>query len=154
MTETIAVDAVDWLAGIAPGSPLSALRDRRPEARHHTEGSYRVLLDPVDPGGVSVAERAAIARRVAELNADTALAAHYAERLAGTGKAPSARLTAILRHVELLTLEPRGATPADLDLLRAVGLAERDIVTVSQLVAFVNHQVRLLAGLRLLGATA
>lgn len=158
------VDTVDRLAGIAPDSPLAGLRDRRPEARRHTEGAYHALLRPAEAGGVSGAERAAVARRVAELNADAALTAHYAALLdtagedkAGenrAGEAPSARLAAILRHVDRLTLEPRAATPADLAALRAAGLTERDIVTVSQLVAFVNHQVRLLAGLRLLSAAA
>lgn len=147
-------DVVDRLAGIAPDSPLAALRARRPDARHHTQASHRVLLDPSVPGGLTLGERAAVARRVAELNADLALTAHYAALLADSGEAPSPRLAVLLRHVDRLTLEPRAATPADLDALRAAGLGEREIVTLSQLVAFTNHQVRLLAGLRLLGAAA
>ncbi len=169
MAEGHDTDIVDLLTGPPPGSPLPssslpesapvdlalvALRNRRPEAKRHTEGAYRALIDPAIPGGVTLGERAAVARRVAELNADAALTAHYAALAAESGEAPSPRLTVILRHADRLTLEPRAATPADLDQLRAAGLGEREIVTVSQLVAFVSHQVRLLAGLRLLGATA
>jgi uncharacterized protein YciW len=154
MTATLESDIIDTVAGLDPESLLALLRRRRPEALRHTEGSYQSLLHPADTGGVSTAERAAIARRVAELNLDAALGAHYASVEAATEEAEPGRLGVILKHVDLLTREPSAATPADLDALRAAGLTDRDIVTVSQLVAFINHQVRLLAGLRLLGAAS
>ncbi len=53
---------------------------------------------------------------------------------------------------DLLTLRPREAAPAHLQALRAQGLSERNIVSLSQLIAYVNFQVRLLAGLQLLQA--
>ena len=60
------------------------------------------------------------------------------------------RLAAILRHTDLLTTDPGGASRPAIDELRAHGLAARDIVTISQLIAFLSFQVRVLAGLRLL----
>jgi uncharacterized protein YciW len=155
MTATLESDIIDTVAGLDPDSLLAVLRRRRPEALRHTEGSYQALLHPADTGGVTAAERAAIARRVAELNLDTALGAHYASVGAeAAGEAEPGRLGVILNHVDLLTREPKAATPADLDALRTAGLTDRDIVMVSQLVAFINHQVRLLAGFRLLGAAS
>jgi uncharacterized protein YciW len=64
------------------------------------------------------------------------------------------RLAAIVRHVDLLTLTPEAARAGDIGLLRAAGLTDRDVVTLCGLVAFVNYQVRVAAGLRLLAGRA
>ena len=55
------VDVIDELVGIAPGSALDAIRARRPEARTHAQASYRALFAPESAGGVSAAERFAVA---------------------------------------------------------------------------------------------
>ncbi|MCC7275726.1 MAG: CMD domain protein [Alphaproteobacteria bacterium] len=158
-------DVVDMIVGIAPGSPLDALRAQRPEARQLTQGSYDELVVPGRAGGVALDERAAVALRIAVLNEDAALAAHYRTLLAthpggaalaakveagpeAAGLAP--RLAAILRHVDRVSMAPRTAGAAHLAALKDVGLSDKDIVSLSQLVAFVSHQVRLIAGLRLL----
>jgi uncharacterized protein YciW len=60
------------------------------------------------------------------------------------------RLAAILRHVELVTAAPGSATQADIDALRNAGLTPRDIVAITQIVALVSYQVRVVAGLRAL----
>ena len=39
-------DVIDALVGIAPGSPLDAIRARRPEARTHAQASYAALFAP------------------------------------------------------------------------------------------------------------
>jgi uncharacterized protein YciW len=117
-----------------------------------------VLITPSDPGGVSLIERAAAALRVASIERDAALVAHYRKRLLEIGADGAAieamdvspRLRAILRHVSLITTAPGSATRSDLEALRHVGLAERDIVVVAQIVAFVTYQVRVVAGLRAL----
>ncbi len=163
------MDVIRAVAGIAPGSALAALRRERSDAMHHTEGSYAALLDPAEPAGVSRAERHLIALRVAILNDDAPLAGHFRERLRLTetsgatiaaverfpdGAALPQRLTTIMRHVDLVTREPRTATPTHVAELQAAGVTPRDIVTIAQLIAFVSYQVRLLAGLRLLGGAA
>ena len=159
-------DILDQLVGIQPGSPLAEVRVRRPDVARYTQGSYATLLAPADPAGVSVVERLLIALRVAVLTASTPLAAHYRQRLAElgtpaakleavehfpTGGALSAREAALLHHTDLLTNEPRAATQAALAELQARGLSARDIVTIAQLIAFLSYQVRVLAGLQLLG---
>lgn len=60
------------------------------------------------------------------------------------------RLRAILAHTDLLVLRPAAAAPADLDALAEAGLDAAAIITVSQLIAYVSFQVRLLAGLALI----
>jgi len=156
-------DLLEDILGIAPGSPLAVLRRRRPEALRHSQGAYEELLRPADPGGVSHPERAALALRVALREGEAALAARYralleragaraeieaAEDLFGTRAAAGECLAALLRHADLVALRPGECGQADIDRLAALGLSPRDIVAVTQLVAFVPYQVRLLAGLR------
>jgi CMD domain protein len=148
-------DIVDAAAGLAPDSPVALLRRQREVFVRHTQGSHDVLIAPADPGGVSLIERAATALRVASIERDAALIAHYRARLREAGGDPDAteappRLAAILRHVELITTNPGTATRADLGALGNAGLAPRDIVTVTQIVAFVSYHVRVVAGLRAL----
>jgi uncharacterized protein YciW len=156
MTQQDAPDLIDRIAGLAPNSALAKLRRERPDVVRHSEGAYAALIEPRDPGGLSRAERLAIAARIASLNEDAALAGHYREKLAALGGRVSedARWTAILRHVDRVTREPRTATQAHLAELTANGLTPHDIVAVSQLIAFVNYQVRVVAGLRLLKGAA
>ena len=61
------------------------------------------------------------------------------------------RWRAILRHVDRLTAEPDSARREHIDGLLASGLSPRAVIALSQLVAYVNFQARLLAGLRILG---
>jgi uncharacterized protein YciW len=63
-------------------------------------------------------------------------------------------MAAMLRHVDLVTCSPKDATRADIVALQRAGVADADIVRLSQLIAFVNYQVRVVAGLRLMGAAS
>jgi len=47
-------------------------------------------------------------------------------------------------------MAPDSATQADLDRLLAAGMTPRAVVSLSQLIAYVNFQSRVLAGLRML----
>jgi len=144
-------DLLDTIIGIATGSALSQLRAQRPEIVRHTQGSHDVLLSPADPGGLTLAERALIAARVAELSGHAGLAGHYRSLLAEHGDPPRGeRLDTILRHVSRVTAAPGTAACGHIDTLRAVGLDARDIVALTQIVAFVSYQVRAAAGLALL----
>ncbi|HEV2565048.1 MAG TPA: CMD domain protein [Microvirga sp.] len=65
------------------------------------------------------------------------------------------RLAAALEHAHLLVFHPRDANPAALQKLLDAGWSTTDIVTLSQLVAFLLFQIRVVAGLRALaGASA
>ena len=60
------------------------------------------------------------------------------------------RLAAALEHAHLLVFHPRDASPAALQRLLDAGWSTTDIVTLSQLVAFLSFQIRVVAGLRVL----
>ncbi len=156
-------DVLDTLAGLAHGSPLAELRRQRPYVVKHLQGSDDVIFSPQDDGGLTRAERAAAALRIATLLRDEALGAHYRARLAaadpsGTlaktveGKATMTepRWDAVLAHVDLVTRGPASAERRDIDNLLAAGLSSHAVVSLSQLVAYVNFQSRVLAGLRML----
>lgn len=64
------------------------------------------------------------------------------------------RLVAALRHAHLLVLHPRDASSAALQKLLDAGWSTTDIVTLSQLVAFLSFQIRVVAGLRVLAAAS
>lgn len=65
-----------------------------------------------------------------------------------------ARLVAALEHAHLLVFRPRDAASADMKALLGAGWANTGIVTLSQLVAFLSFQVRVVSGLRTLAAAS
>ena len=190
-------DVIDALVGITPGSPLDAIRARRPEARAHAQATYRALFEPEAPGNISAQERFAVGSFVAGLHGATAIAASYAARLAESGAVPALkdavdvaiaeartngpygrypagplsredtaglsyrvgaairrelgpRLAAAFEHVHMLVFHPRDAAPAALQALLGAGWSTTDIVTLSQIVAFLSFQIRVVTGLRTL----
>jgi CMD domain protein len=159
-------DVINHFAGIAPGSPLAQLREQRPETLRHAQGSFRVLLEPADPGGVSRLEREAIALRVATLERFPDVADFHRDRLRELGAGEDlisavemfpdggeqpARLAAILGHTDMLTTSSRSGSLEAIAALREAGLSARDIVTISQLIAFMSYEVRMIALLRAMG---
>jgi CMD domain protein len=76
-------------------------------------------------------------------------------RVAGeTRPALGARLAAAFDHMHLLVYHPRDAAPPALQALLDAGWSTTDIVTLSQIAAFLSFQIRVVAGLRVLGAAA
>jgi CMD domain protein len=63
------------------------------------------------------------------------------------------RLSAALGHTHFLVFRPRDASPEALQALLDAGWSTTDIVTLSQLVAFLSFQIRVVAGLRVLAAS-
>jgi CMD domain protein len=61
-----------------------------------------------------------------------------------------ARLAAAFDHAHFLVFHPRDAEPARLQALLDAGWSTTDIVTLSQIIAFLSFQIRVAAGLRIL----
>lgn len=153
-------------AGVAAGSPAAAVLDQRERVLELSENTHDALLSPTDPGGLSLALRAALATRVATINADEVLTAHYralldaaapAEGIAALADPMHASTTeddrwlaAIVSHADLLTTAPQNSNKATIKALGAAGVADSDIVRLTQLVGFVVYQARFAAGLRLI----
>lgn len=156
-------DLAEDLLGIAPGTPLAALRQRRAAIRQHAEGAWRELVLPEAPGALRPEERAALALRVALIEGFAPLAAHYRAILARVGSPGECvaaeqfpagtggdRFTLLLHYADLVAAEPERCSQEDIDELAAHGLDAQAIVAATQLIAFVPYQTRLLAGLRAL----
>ena len=135
-------DLLDDLLGFR----IAALRAARPDFVRYTQGSYDIMVAPSHPEGLTASERVQIACTAATLSGHTALTEHYRALPAE----PGPRDAAILRHAALLTTSPGKATRGDIEALAKAGLSPMEIVTLSQIVAFVAYQVRVAAGLALL----
>lgn len=151
---------IETIAEVGAHPSLAPIVAGRAELMRASQANCDAVLAPREPGGVSHKLRLALACRIARLNGDARLAAHYQADLGGALADPGApppadpREAAMLRHVDLVTRVPREATRRDIDALREAGIAEADIVRLSQVIAFVNYQLRVIAGLRLLEAEA
>ena len=153
---------IETFAGVLPGSTLGEAMTKRAEILRLSEAAHDAVLLPRDPGGLSHALRAALAARMCRHVGHDDLAGHYDAYLAHSGdldvaplarpdgKAGEPRLDAIARHADLLTVAPREATRQDIERLRAAGVSEPDIVRLAELAAFVNYQLRVIAGLKVL----
>jgi CMD domain protein len=62
------------------------------------------------------------------------------------------RLTAAFEHTHMLVFHPRDSAPAYLQALIDAGWSTTGIVVISQLVAFLSYQIRVVVGLRALKA--
>lgn len=194
----LTTDVVDELAGLAPGSPVDALRHRRPVTRDQLQASFDALFAPIDDSAFPLAERALVAAFATRSTADDPTAGFYADRARAVDAERAAivraeasaaatagpfgtyteaglrrestdgrryepsltardllgeRLSAALAHTHLLTSRPREADGAALDRLLEAGWSIDGIVTLSQLVAFLAFEQRVVAGLRVLATT-
>ncbi|WP_419343688.1 CMD domain protein [Achromobacter sp. PD1] len=154
-------DLVDRLIGLAPGAKTYEVRHFREKVAAATQGSYDALFDPALPG-LSLAERLLVALYATRITPSPLLAAHYRARLADAGATPAdiavaesgrpadaatPRLAAILEFTRKLIEKPVEGDEAALKTLPAAGVSTPAVVTLSQLVAFLSYQVRLVAGL-------
>jgi len=73
---------------------------------------------------------------------------------AETRPALGSRLAAAFDHMHLLVFHPRDAAPAGLQALLDAGWSTTDIVTLSQIAAFLSFQIRVVTGLRVLAGPA
>ena len=153
--ETVVANA----SGISASSPLASVLSMRNDIFELTENAYEATLRPNQPGGLSHAERAGLACRIARRNNEVILGQHY-ETLFGIGSKELAatdfdggddiRNKAIIRHPDLVTVSPKDAKEDDISALKSAGLDDADIVRLSELIAFIAYQIRVVTGLRLM----
>ena len=69
---------------------------------------------------------------------------------AATRRTLGPRLAVAFEHVHMLVFHPRDSAPAAMQALLDAGWSTTDIVTLSQIVAFLSFQIRVVIGLRTL----
>ena len=153
---------IETAAAVPATSRLGEALKARAEILRLSEAAHDAVIVPREPGGLGHGLRAALAARMCRHLRDNTLATHYDSYLAHSsdpdiaalahpgGSSGDARHDAMAVHADLLTLAPRRATRQDIDTLKAAGIDEADIVRLSELAAFVNYQLRVVAGLKLL----
>lgn len=156
------IDAIDKAAGLSPDDALFSARRFRAEFVDGAEACRRSVLTPEDDKGLAAPLRLALARRIAGLNNDSPLIAEYDALLAeqqpddsllalaaGENTLPEP-LATLARHSDLITRTPDRADADVIRRLEEAGLNNPQIVALSELIAFVNFQTRIAAGLRLM----
>ncbi|MEZ4563296.1 MAG: peroxidase-related enzyme [Thermomicrobiales bacterium] len=151
-------DLIDQLAGLAPDSPVAALRREKPDLVAFAQGSDQSLLEPAGSVGLSLLERHVVAYRVGLLTGFPTVEKRHRRRLLDFGRTDLAshierypdvrlepRLAAIIRHTDLVTLRPGAAGPEDIAALHAAGLTPAAVVTLGQLLGYLGYQVRAIA---------
>ena len=157
----------DWFSSVLEHDSdpdRRALLERRPVIAEHLQANFAALFEPVDPSDLSLIERysAAIAASRAS-GAETLVDAYYArlelvwgqpipavKRQKTAAEISDPRLKAIAEFSQKVAADPVDVGTADYEVLRAAGISESALVTLTLLIGFVSYQVRALAGLELL----
>jgi len=157
-------DLIAAIVGIEQGTRLAEVVAGRADIMALTQQTHDGALTPRVPGGISHAERAALAWRIAKINDQKAFEDHFEAMLEMAGAPDDAarladiwfdggsdpRSRALIRHVDLVAHSPKEATRGDIELLQKAGIADDDIVRLAELVAFVSYQIRVAVGLQLM----
>jgi CMD domain protein len=168
---TTTTDVVNAILGVDENSPIVALRNQKPTLVTELQNYYDALFlpEPESAAAFPLADRFVVAVRVASFTGSSAVADWYAN-LATSASVDAetisraretsvewngdSSLDAAIRHTDLLTTRPSESSPASLQALKDAGFSPAGIVSLSQTVAFVSYQLRLIAGLRALGGLA
>lgn len=170
-TQSPPTDALSAILGIDGGSTIARLRQQKPNQIDELQAYYEAIFQPdaASVAALPLARRAAVAARVASHTGSRVVADWYAAiarregvdaatldrvRDATTPWTDDSPLGAAIRHADLLTTHPVDAQQSDLRALELAGYSPAAIVSLSQVIAFVSYQLRLVALLRALGAEA
>jgi len=138
---------------------VAGLHAQAPEAGFYRDGLAKVAQDP----SLADAIGAEVARGQAEgptghfpagpLSVEDREGTAY--RIPDDSRAKLGnRLAAALEHAHMLVIRPRDASADALQALLSAGWSATGIVTLSQLVAFLTFQLRVIHGLRVMAKTA
>lgn len=145
-------------AGVAAGTSAADAVAGRSKIFEMTQAAEDAVLRPKDAGAWPHTLRAALAARIAALNEEHDLAAHFAADAgadatladpAQGGAGPV--MAAVVAFMDRVAADTRHVTADDVKDLQAAGVADADIVRLAELNAFLAYQIRVIAGLRLMG---
>lgn len=146
-------------SGVDRGSPVADALEHRAGIMMMTQIAENAVLNPADPGVWGRPLREAFAARIARLNGADALAEHYAGSIDtqkySTIADPEAdeNIDPSVKFLDAVATRPRDITAEDIKLLQDADISDADIVRLTELVAFVSYQIRLVMGLSLLSET-
>jgi CMD domain protein len=162
-------DVVNSILGIDEDSPIAILRNQKPTLIAEVQDYYLSLFEPSVSSNAAfpVTDRYLVAVRVASHTGSVDVANWYAQLASSAGvsddtigqvrnvavpDSSATPLGAAIRHADLLTTRTSSARKSDLEALKEAGFSPAGIVSLSQTIAFVSYQLRLIAGLRAFGS--
>ncbi|MEM1130290.1 MAG: hypothetical protein AAGH83_07180 [Pseudomonadota bacterium] len=146
-------------AGVSPTDPPVDAATLRANVFEMTQAAEEAVLAPSDCGSWPPDLRAALAARIARLNAAEQVAARYAARMVGPDYETIADpgidgaaqgLEAVIAFMDKVATQTRDVNADDIGGLQRAGVSDADIVRLCELNAFLAYQLRLIAGLQLL----
>ena len=173
-SDASAIDTLDRLAGLIPGEPRHVMRHNREKIARHTELSDQALFDPRITD-ITLGERTFAAWYAARLVGIAEVEQDYWQRLqkienddgvharqaaqavsSASSSQPSSvimspRFAQVAEHTLLLSEQPVLARSTHLATLREKGFTTHAIVVLSQLLAYVSYQARVVAMLKAMG---
>ncbi len=164
-------DVINAILDVSDTGKIAHLRAQKPNLAEELQDYYRALFEPdaASAEAFPLVDRYLIAIRVASHTRSEAVAGWYARRAIEAGATDDAlsrvrdvatpwtdrtRLGAAVRRADLVTTRPAATEAAHIQELKEAGFTPAGILSLSQVIAFVSYQVRLIAGLRALGEAA
>ncbi|KZM49079.1 hypothetical protein [Labrenzia sp. OB1] len=152
-----AKDAINTALGVSSGDAMYQLRARRPVFVSGAEACRAAVLHPEDDLDLSPDLRHAVAHRAAAFGANAAFLAGYPapdapefQDLAEGGLPSDPGLAALARHTDMIAATPAKASEAHLQDLLSAGFSVSQIIALSELLAQVCFEMRVVHGLSLL----
>ena len=146
-------------SGVAADGPAASVALHRRAVLEMTQAAEDAVLAPERPGAWSASMRAAFAVRIAMLNGNAELAERYRPRIEDQDAVPlslpendgaAQGLAEVVAFMDKVAAKTRDVTAADVEGLKAAGVADGDIVRLAELNAFLAYQIRVVAGLTLM----
>lgn len=168
VSDTRTTDVVNSILNVDETSPIAQLRNQKRTLVDELQDYYLSIFEP-EPSSAAdfpLLDRYLVAVRVASHTKSDAVVTWYANLASEAGASDETVMTlrdtsssstdatalgAAIRHADLLTTRPADAQRRDLQALKDAGFSPAGIVSLSQTIAFVSYQLRLIAGLRALG---
>ncbi len=143
--------------GIGDAGPAAEMVALRSNIFEMTAKAERAVLRPKETGRWSHPLRAALAARIANLNGVGDLAVRYAAEagdfvgLANPASDGTAEgLGPVLAFMDKVAVNTRNVVAPGVSTLQDAGIADADIVRLSELNAFLAYQISVVTGLRLM----
>lgn len=150
-------DTILALAGLGKTGATAEAVAGRSNIFQMTATAEQAVLRPKDFGRWPHPLRAALAARIAALNATDDLARHYAgaagdfAALADPGNDGTTHgFGPVIAHIDKVATRTKDVDAADITALQEAGISDADIVRLCELNAFLSYQLRVIAGLRLM----
>jgi uncharacterized protein YciW len=124
-----------------------------------TQEAENAVLKPLDCGSWPHSLRAALAARIATHNALPKLALHYTQMISDDGyndvanpsyNGSALNLAHVIAFLDGVTVQPRDINKSDIRRLQDAAVSDADIVKLTELIAFMAYQTRLIVGIELL----